>query len=263
MVKKHHEQEPLGFLCPRESCVRLDGFVQLVLPDPQAVGPRRGLMGQLDENEVRTRIDVDEKGVAMTYMRLPRMAFVWWGLLFEGGLGVLAWFLGWLVGQPPLESFHWSLHDLGVGVAASVPMLLGFWLCLYWRVGPLARIKAFCEEVVRPLFQSCRWYELALLCLSAGVGEEMLFRGLLQSGLVLWLGFWAGILTASALFGLMHALTPTYAILAGVMGLYLGLIWYANGNLLSAMATHSLYDFVALVYFVRSGDSWHTTKPDK
>jgi membrane protease YdiL (CAAX protease family) len=60
---------------------------------------------------------------------------------------------------------------------------------------------------------------------------------------------------ASAVFGLLHAITPTYAILATVMGAYLGVVWIASGNLLAPIVAHALYDFVALVWLLRGPGS--------
>ena len=58
-------------------------------------------------------------------------------------------------------------------------------------------------------------------------------------------------LAASVLFGLGHMVTPTYAVLAGLIGLYLGALSMVFGNLLQVVVVHSLYDFVALLYLVR------------
>jgi membrane protease YdiL (CAAX protease family) len=43
-----------------------------------------------------------------------------------------------------------------------------------------------------------------------------------------------------------------YLVLAGLIGLYLGGIWLATGNLLVPIIAHAMYDFVALVYFVKT-----------
>ncbi|MBV9124292.1 MAG: CPBP family intramembrane metalloprotease [Planctomycetes bacterium] len=173
------------------------------------------------------------------------------GILVEGGLGLLAWGLGWLLHQPPLEHCSWSLRDLLTGVAASLPMLLLFLACLRWPYGPLAHLKRFSEEVVRPLFRESSVWELALISLLAGVGEEMLFRGVLQGALGRWLGLWAGFAVASLLFGLLHSITPIYALLAALLGAYLGWLYLATGNLLVPIAAHAFYDGVALVYLAR------------
>src|SRR5262245_16144088 len=94
---------------------------------------------------------------------LPFKRLVLFGVLFEGGLGVAACLLGWLLDQPPLADFRWDAGAAALGMAASLPMLLLFFLCLHWPIGPLARIRRITDEVLRPLFGSCTLLELALL----------------------------------------------------------------------------------------------------
>lgn len=59
------------------------------------------------------------------------------------------------------------------------------------------------------------------------------------------------VVLASALFGAFHLITWTYAIISAFIGAYLGLLWIWTGNLLTPIVTHSVYDFAALVYFLR------------
>jgi membrane protease YdiL (CAAX protease family) len=172
-------------------------------------------------------------------------------VVFEGGLAGLAWVLGWLIGQPALEHFSWDARDAGLGFAACLPMLLLLYLIVRWPLGPLAGVKHFFDEVARPLFGPCTLLELAMISLLAGLGEEMLFRGVLQGALARWLGPLAGLLLTSLFFGLAHPITATYAVIAFLMGLYLGGLLMAAGNLLVPIEAHALYDFLALVYLLR------------
>ena len=48
-------------------------------------------------------------------------------------------------------------------------------------------MKDFCDNEVVPLLKGSAWTDLALVSLSAGVGEEMLFRGVLQAYITGWL----------------------------------------------------------------------------
>jgi membrane protease YdiL (CAAX protease family) len=80
----------------------------------------------------------------------------------------------------------------------------------------------------------------------------MLFRGLLQAAFTDWWGVVIGLGVASVIFGLMHIITLTYAVLAALLGVYLGVVWILDGNLLSVVIAHAGYDFVALVYLVKS-----------
>ena len=87
--------------------------------------------------------------------------------------------------------------------------------------------------------------------LTAGVGEEVLFRGFLQGALGQWLGTGPGLVLASVVFGAAHPVTPAYVLIASVIGVYLGGLWLVSGNLLVPMLAHGLYDFVALLMLLR------------
>ena len=93
------------------------------------------------------------------------------------------------------------------------------------------------------------------IALLAGIGEELAFRGLLQGGLAHLIGgptgMLVGLTAAAILFALLHWLSATYALLAGLIGLYLGWLLIVSGNLLLPMTAHTVYDFVMLVYLVR------------
>ena len=172
-------------------------------------------------------------------------------ILFEGGLAGMAWVLGSLLSQPVLASFHWNGSDVIVGIIASVPMLGMFLVLLRWSVGPLAHTQRLLLEVLRPLFGRCTLAELGIISLLAGIGEEMLFRGVLQGAISRWIRPEIGLVAASALFGFAHLITPLYALAASLMGIYLGWLWQVSDNLMTPIVTHAVYDFLALCYLLR------------
>ena len=90
-----------------------------------------------------------------------------------------------------------------------------------------------------------------MISLLAGLCEESLFRGVIQAKLAGSVGPMPAIILASLLFGLCHFVNWAYAIVAAAIGFYFGLIWQFTGNLLPPITTHALYDFAALVYFLR------------
>lgn len=93
--------------------------------------------------------------------------------------------------------------------------------------------------------------QFALVAVLAGVGEELLFRGVLQTLLIRWTTLIVGLLAASLLFGLAHALSRIYFLLATLIGLYLGCLVIQCNDLVSVMVAHALYDFLALAYLSR------------
>jgi membrane protease YdiL (CAAX protease family) len=185
----------------------------------------------------------------------PPKNFVVTAALFEGGLAVAAVVLGRVLGYPPLESFHWVWSDFAWGLLGTLPPLFVFYLCVETPFKPLGPTTKVVDELLVPLFKNCRLLELAIISLLAGLGEEMLFRIIVQQSLADWIGGsagpWIGLLAAAVLFGLLHLLTPVYGLMAALIGLYLGWLWMASGNLLVPITVHATYDFVALVYLVR------------
>ena len=184
--------------------------------------------------------------------RRQRRGIVLLTILCEGGLCGLAWLFAYWWDVPLWQSLSWNTGDLLLGMLSCVPLLVFFFVCLRWPVGPLQSIKRFCRDIIVPLFRPCTWYELAAIAFMAGVGEETLFRGVLQVVLSRWLGLATALVVVSALFGLLHLITPAYALLAGLMGFYLGWLWIATGTLTVPVVAHGLYDFVALFYLVRA-----------
>ncbi len=187
----------------------------------------------------------------MSEEQLPGGRIVGIAVLFEGGLIVLAWGLGRLLDTPFGEQTFVTGPAIGLGVAATMPLFLG----LYWTIRSswpvLARLRRVIEEQVVPLFTGCTVWGIATISILAGVGEEALFRGVMQTNLAGLLGVVPALLVTSLLFGLVHFVTSTYAVMAGIIGLYLGVISIWSGNLFAPMVIHALYDFVALMYLAR------------
>jgi membrane protease YdiL (CAAX protease family) len=164
----------------------------------------------------------------------------------------LALALAWLFGK--LSQLNVRLDWLGVlaGIVATLPLLaaLAGLLSLDWRfVGELRRLV---DEVVLPWFDDADWWKLAILCAAAGVGEELLFRGLLQPIFCGAVGLATGVVLVNALFGLMHPLSLMYVVLASAIGVYLSVLLLVTDNLLAPIVAHGGYDFVALVWMLRA-----------
>ena len=175
-------------------------------------------------------------------------------LAFEGGLGVLAVALGSLCGVAPLATFRFTFSAVAVGVLATVPMLAFFSALWLSDAAFLRRIRERVHHAVTELFARASLTEIALIATAAGLGEEMLFRGFLQAGIEHVVGRWPALVIASVAFGLVHPVTGAYVAIAAALGLYLGLLWLATGNLLAPVVAHGLYDFVALVAILRLDD---------
>lgn len=176
-------------------------------------------------------------------------------VLMEGGLGLLAVALGWLVGMNPLDLVAGDWWAILWGCLAALPLVAALALSEHLPFWPFDDVAEVVERLIRPVFATLSVVELAVISALAGIGEELLFRGLLQEGLARWIGtpvgVWIALLAASLLFGLLHPMNTAYMALAALMGLALGGLWIATGNLLVPIVTHAAYDFMGLLWLVK------------
>lgn len=166
-----------------------------------------------------------------------------WLLVGEGSLIVVAAVWGWLRGIS--IPYRLDPGGLGVALAATVGFVLVNFSLYHFsrRARRPTDLHAFLESELFPLFRGVPAWQLVLLSALAGLGEELLFRGVIQEELGIWI--------ASAAFGALHwptrALWPL-ALWAAAMGLALGLLYQTTGNLLVPALSHALYDGAALLY---------------
>lgn len=186
----------------------------------------------------------------MTFPADDHRTFLRFAAAFEAGLAAVGIGLAWLASiRPP--ALMPDARAFAVGVAGTVPLVLFYLAASRLRLRPLRRIHDLLLATLGGPLARCRWYDLVLLATLAGVCEEVLFRGVLQP----WigrLGAPVGLVAANLLFGLAHAVTPTYAVLAAGIGFYLsGVQAVAGGNLAAPMLTHGLYDLFAFAMIAR------------
>jgi len=177
--------------------------------------------------------------------RLPPSQVFWIGFGFEAGLLALAAFLGWLLEVLPLPiRFDWD--GVLLGLLGTLPPAIYALLAtseLGLRLSPVRGIYDRIRDLLGEAIAGMALWQLGLLALAAGFGEEFLFRGVLQ---VAW-----GLGTSSVIFALLHAVTPAYFFMALGLSVYLGWIFHETENLLVPSLIHFLYDTLALVLLRR------------
>jgi membrane protease YdiL (CAAX protease family) len=174
------------------------------------------------------------------------------GVLSESALLVAALATGRLAGVPPFGLLAFDAAAVAYGIAATLPMLLLLFWCLRTGWAPMRRLVTLAEEHLRPYLAGASIGGIALLSFMAGIGEEALFRGVIQTALAERLPGWTAVGIGALLFGLAHCLTLSYAVLAGLIGLYLGVVFLLTENLLVPIVAHGLYDMVALSVLARA-----------
>ncbi|MFC1851887.1 lysostaphin resistance A-like protein [candidate division CSSED10-310 bacterium] len=170
---------------------------------------------------------------------------------FEGGLLLFALAMGAAFDRPILAGSHLIWAGLWWGVVSCVPLIGGLIFLLNSSAAHLVKLGQLIDQVVKHLFAHSRTFDIAVISILAGVGEEALFRGFMQTVLADSWGLIFAVFTTSIVFGLAHFLSLTYALYAGLMSIYLGLLLLVFDNIYVPMVTHAVYDFVALFYFRR------------
>lgn len=127
-----------------------------------------------------------------------------------------------------------------------------------WQIGalhfavflPLAAALGWAIDFTRPRTPDSNM--LALLPVTffgtlwvLALGEELLFRGLLQQWLTAWLkSAWAGLLVTSGIFGALHVFYGfpnwRFAVLATLAGVFYGHAFIKGRGIRAAMVTHAL-----------------------
>jgi membrane protease YdiL (CAAX protease family) len=167
-------------------------------------------------------------------------------LLTQGGLVALSWWCAHLLDLPP----RWGepIRDGAVGVAAAFALAMTNYLLLTrapatWLVNG---VRTTYRETIEPLFGSLHPAGAIAIGAAAGLGEEWLFRGILQPLI--------GLGVSSVIFGLAHVggrRMLAFGVWATGMGLVMGTLAIVTGGLIAPIVAHGLYDILALEYIRR------------
>jgi membrane protease YdiL (CAAX protease family) len=176
-------------------------------------------------------------------------------ILFEGGMAVLAIVIGYFCGFSPASTLSWSFQAIVLSFAATVPMLVLFVFLDRATFLPFLRIQQLVRSFTYTYFGKCSTIQILLICVLAGIGEELFFRGLIQDGIAQGIGGTSGLVCgmviASFFFGIAHLITPTYGIIAFLISFYFGALFLYSGNILVPMITHALYDYCVIRFMLR------------
>ncbi|MEM1032901.1 MAG: CPBP family intramembrane glutamic endopeptidase [Myxococcota bacterium] len=158
-----------------------------------------------------------------------------------------------LQASPPWwRSDNWLHLDPRVGTGASTA--LGLSLAATVVVANRWTVRRFdwaqrLHLDLRPLAQGLGFRHIVLLALFSSLGEELLFRGLLQH--------WLGVLPTAVLFGLCHQVPGparwVWVTWATAVGLGFGCIFAATGSLAGPLVAHALINGVNFA-FLRDHD---------
>lgn len=173
-------------------------------------------------------------------------------LAVETAVLLLAFLIGHLLGTPPFAALQVTWAGVGMAAAAVVPPVLAGWWSLHSRIRILEKLRGLVFERIVPAFANTSSFGILLISLAAGICEEALFRGVLQTALSDLANPGAALVVASLLFGVLHPVSPIYILLAASLGAYLGGLLIVTGNLFVPIAVHAAYDFVAITLLLQA-----------
>ncbi len=131
------------------------------------------------------------------------------------------------------------------------PSFLG-WLESYFREKE-DQMDGIMKAFLKPGFFGGLWFNLIVVAVIPAIGEELIFRGLVQKLFHKWFGrIFPAILVTSLLFAAMHfqflSFLPRFS-----LGLILGFIFYRSGSIWLVMLLHLLNNATAVVYYYYNG----------
>jgi membrane protease YdiL (CAAX protease family) len=169
-----------------------------------------------------------------------------WGLTF----GLVAWWLlaGRDWGSLGLVSsyFGWRWLALGLGLGATGYMI--------WQMTTVMKDPQQLEELRGKMGDLSALVPItpredrmfALVSVTAGVCEEILYRGILMGILTPVVGLWPAVGLSSVIFGMGHAYQGFSGIVKTTgVGLVLALLTVFSGSLLAAMVLHTVIDLTS------------------
>ena len=169
-----------------------------------------------------------------------------WGLTL--GLGALWVASGRDLGTIGLvpDYYAWRWLAVGIGAAASLFMLWQLYSGirnplelkkLRGQMGELGALAPSTDTEMRTF---------SMVSVTAGICEEILYRGMLLGALAPVLGLWPAVALSSVVFGMGHMYQGMTGIVkTTLVGLFMALLTVFSGSLLVAIVLHSIIDLAS------------------
>jgi membrane protease YdiL (CAAX protease family) len=122
----------------------------------------------------------------------------------------------------------------------------------------LARVLPFIATDAARLYAAFRAPSAVLASVALGpviVGEELVWRGVVQASLVRRLGSWGGVTLAALAYALAHASLGSPLLMAAALccGLAWGILRVATASLVPTLVAHLLWDVLVLLWLPLDG----------
>lgn len=144
----------------------------------------------------------------------------------------------------------WTLRAWILGIGSALVLYLIFWLGKILSQWMLSTSSMEISAIYAYRGEGHPWVVLLVLLFPIGPGEEIFWRGYVQSSFSRLLGRGRGYLVASLLYGLTHIWAGNLMLLLAALtcGFYWGWLYHKRGELAPVIISHALWD--ALIFVV-------------
>ncbi|MDX1647778.1 MAG: CPBP family intramembrane glutamic endopeptidase [Longimicrobiales bacterium] len=177
---------------------------------------------------------------------IERLPAYWSSIFTLSVVGMTCWLVGGraggaeALGLVPLSPEAMVVWSLGLTAAGLLVIAVFHVTCRWTDLTDSALLEALLPRTARER------RAFALLSVSAGVGEEMAYRGYAIPALSPLLGLTGAAVVSTAVFGVVHAYQgPLGIVRTGLMGGILAWGFLASGSLWPSMIAHTLIDLIA------------------
>lgn len=150
-----------------------------------------------------------------------------------------------------------------LGLVSANPALVLWGVVMTFAVGVVVEplLGFFPEKYMEMMLKmvSTGGWSFAMTVVCAPILEELLFRGVIQSGAQAKWGKFGGILISAAIFGAIHII-PQQVVNAFFIGIVLGYIYMRTQSLFAVILIHAINNAVAYLSISLSGGKNITTR---
>ncbi|MCP4572822.1 MAG: CPBP family intramembrane metalloprotease [bacterium] len=145
---------------------------------------------------------------------------------------------------PAVDGWQWLA--VGLGLAATV-FMIGQMVVVLRKPSELERLREQVGEVAAlGPHTEAEGRLFTLVCVTAGVCEEIIYRGVLLAVLAQAFGIWTAMVVSSVIFGLGHAYQgPAGIAKTSLIGLVMALLAVFSGSLFVPMVLHAVVDLTS------------------
>jgi len=165
--------------------------------------------------------------------------------------GAILWFISIKWADNFKAQFSFNLKDIIIGLLSAAVLWGVFYVGEYLS----SILFDFSKEQVGNIYQmkegENKVFLALLLALVIGPAEEIFWRGYVQRNLIKWKGEWTAFFLTTFVYALVHIWSFNFMLImaALVCGLFWGLIYRYNKNLVTLIISHAVWDVAVFLIF--------------